>query len=129
MIQVYDVLDHRVIDGDTVEVTLQLPFRIQVKYGCRIEGIDCPERHTDEGALLTYFLAEYLAEKELKARYIRDGKYSNRFVGDILFDDGKRLSHFLLTNNLAIPWPPKTPKPTWDDECLTKFNEGIQLLL
>jgi micrococcal nuclease len=42
----------RVIDGDSVEVVLDLGFNIFYKVSIRIEGIDTPEKNTPEGKLV-----------------------------------------------------------------------------
>ena len=42
----------RVIDGDTVEVVLDLGFNIFYKVSVRIDGIDTPEKNTPEGKLV-----------------------------------------------------------------------------
>jgi len=40
----YDATLVRVVDGDTVDLEVDLGFRISARIRCRLKGVDCPER-------------------------------------------------------------------------------------
>jgi len=72
----------RVIDGDTIDVTVDLGFHVQIRERLRLYGINAPEvRGVDRpaGLAATAWLKEYLTEldNEITIRTIRDrkGKY------------------------------------------------------
>ena len=51
---------NKVIDGDTVNLTIDLGFRMTMTANCRLAGINAPELNTEEGkaskVALTYML-------------------------------------------------------------------------
>lgn len=47
----------RIIDGDTVEVRLDVGYGFEIHDKARIYGINAPERYTPEGPVATSFLA------------------------------------------------------------------------
>ncbi len=52
----------RVVDGDTVDLTLDLGFYLHGAYRFRLLGIDAPERGTPGAAEATAYAREWLAE-------------------------------------------------------------------
>ena len=77
----------RVIDGDTVDVILDLGFGLFKKERCRLQGIDTPEKRTrnDKEKRLGYDATEYVEKwfanedgkfkDEIVVRTSKDGKY------------------------------------------------------
>ena len=57
---------NRVVDGDTVNLTIDLGFRLSYTSNCRLAGINAPELSTDEGkkskAELSLYLKEWLTQ-------------------------------------------------------------------
>jgi len=101
----YKVLSHRVIDGDTIEVDLELPFGIRIHSNCRLRGIDAPERHNPSGKRLKEYLTYFLEDKELVCLYIKDDKFGGRFVGDLIFgEEDTLLTEYLLEQRLVKPY-------------------------
>jgi micrococcal nuclease len=45
----YKAKINRVVDGDTVNLTIDLGFRLNYTCNCRLAGINAPEMSTDEG--------------------------------------------------------------------------------
>lgn len=45
----YKATVNRVIDGDTVNLTIDLGFRLTYTANCRLEGINAPELNTEDG--------------------------------------------------------------------------------
>jgi micrococcal nuclease len=45
----YKATLNRVVDGDTVNLTIDLGFRLSYTANCRLAGINAPELNTDEG--------------------------------------------------------------------------------
>ena len=77
----------KVVDGDTVDVIIDLGFGLSKKERCRIAGIDTPEKRTRDlkekkyGIEATNFMTELLDKAEnLIVRTEKDGKYG-RMLG------------------------------------------------
>lgn len=110
--RIHEVL--RVVDGDTIDVAVDLGFDVLKKVRIRLSGIDCPETKNMkeyEGTCLkqigddaTAFVEQRLSLcNELIFNSLEfDGKYG-RSVGDIMMD-GISLSKTLIGCDLAIPY-------------------------
>lgn len=51
---------NRVVDGDTVNLTIDLGFRLTYTANCRLAGINAPEMNTPEGKASKEWLSGYL---------------------------------------------------------------------
>jgi micrococcal nuclease len=56
----YQAALHRVVDGDTVDLQVDLGFGIVIQLRFRLAGINAPERNTKEGQLATANLSRLL---------------------------------------------------------------------
>lgn len=45
----YTAVVNKIIDGDTVNLTIDLGFRLSLTANCRLAGINAPEMNTEEG--------------------------------------------------------------------------------
>ena len=50
----------RVVDGDTLDVSIDLGFNIFHKLRIRLKGVDCPELRTEEGKAAKAFVETWL---------------------------------------------------------------------
>ena len=80
----------RVIDGDTLEVRLDLGFKIQHTTTLRLAGLNAPEMRTDEGHAAKAWLTAELSEKKIFVETIKDKKEKyGRYLAKIdAQDDG-----------------------------------------
>jgi endonuclease YncB( thermonuclease family) len=56
----YKAKINRVVDGDTVNLTIDLGFRLTYTANCRLAGINAPEMNTAEGKASKEWLSGYL---------------------------------------------------------------------
>ena len=99
----------RVVDGDTIDVTIDLGFRLYHKIRVRLAGIDTPEVRTKDGVYLEEKAAGIRAKSHLvecieKATEItlqteKTGKYG-RYLG-VVYADGSNLNQILLDEGYA----------------------------
>lgn len=115
---------NRVIDGDTVVLTIDLGFRIRHDVTVRLLGVDCPELVTPAGkqardAAAAWFAAHRHAADGLTARTHRHAtdKYG-RYLAEIVCPvDGADLVADLVaaghvkTTAPALPAPPRPSQP------------------
>ena len=102
----------RVVDGDTIDVTLDLGFDILFKSRVRLYGIDTPESRTrdlDEkarGKLATKFLQDAIntAEQVVIRTELKDsrGKFG-RVLGTVVCD-GKDINEAMVENFMAAKY-------------------------
>ncbi len=102
----------RVVDGDTVDVDIDLGFGVWMhKERVRIMGIDTPESRTRDLTEKAFGLAakEFVklmmpigSMQMIKTDKAKTGKFG-RVLGDFLFDE-KRLTEIMIEENHAVPY-------------------------
>lgn len=106
----------RVVDGDTVDVDLDLGFGIWLRNErVRIMGIDTPESRTTDEVEKVFGLAAKARLKELlgeiatlKTQVAKDGtdmkgKFG-RILGDFVASDGRMVSEILIEEGHCVPY-------------------------
>ncbi len=100
----------RIVDGDTVDVIIDLGFSIHYSTRVRLYGIDTPESRTrdkDEkvrGFLSKYYLTDWLEKGDVIIRTHRDkkGKFG-RVLGEMVVD-GKNINLLMVDENHAVKY-------------------------
>ena len=112
----YKVKVVRVIDGDTVDVDIDLGFGIWLrKERVRIMGIDTPESRTRDKVEKKFGLASKAKLKQLlkdgailktqvsKKGEDMKGKFG-RILGDFILDDGRKVTEVLIDEGHAVAY-------------------------
>ena len=112
----YDVTVVKVVDGDTVDVDIDLGFNIQLKdERVRIMGIDTPESRTSDKVEKLFGLAAKerlysLLEKDAKLITTEDrngedmkGKFG-RILGDFRAADGRLVTEIMIEEGHCVPY-------------------------
>ncbi len=95
----------KIIDGDTIDVDLDLGFKIHTKQRLRLYGINTPEirgEEREEGLKSKKFVESHLpVGKEILVKTQKDktGKYG-RYLATIIVD-GVNLNELLIAEGLA----------------------------
>lgn len=135
---VYPLKDntYRVIDGDTVEVLLDMGWWTQKTVNLRLYGIDSPESRTTRApekqaglmvkALVTRWLALRVKQgKWLHATSETKPKYAKRGIGLLYADDQSDcLNYFLISAGVVKSYQGK--KRSWTDEELQDVIQAAQ---
>ena len=107
----YSCRINRVIDGDSVDVCIDLGFDISFTSSVRLYGIDTPESRTRDpeekkcGLLSKKFLEEAVKNgKNIIIRTQKDekGKFG-RVLGSLVID-GININHKMIEENLAVAY-------------------------
>ena len=120
----YSVIEiMRIVDGDTVDVLLDLGFDIHRKERVRILGIDAPEtRTTDENEkkfgteAKAYVVSWFAKHPKITVRTTKDDKYG-RILGEFFDSEGRNLSHSIVEDGYA-----------WEYDGTTKVKDYALLL-
>ena len=112
----YNVKVVKVIDGDTVDVDIDLGFGVWIhKERVRLYGIDTPESRTRDKVEKKFGLAAKARLKELlgatpilktqvgKGGEDMKGKFG-RILGDFLTEDGKKCGELLIKEGHAVKY-------------------------
>jgi len=105
----------KVLDGDTVDIDLDLGFKIVLaNQRVRMAGVDTPESRTSiaEEKVRGQLSKKKLAEKlpigswqiiETQKPDSNDDKFG-RILGVFILEDGTRVNDWLIQNNYAVPY-------------------------
>jgi len=83
----YKAYIERVVDGDTIRVTIDLGFKVLHKEILRLKGIDAPENGTDAGKKSAKALTEILKDVPFVVLKTMKIDIYGRYVADVFFDD------------------------------------------
>jgi len=112
----------RVIDGDTIDVSIDLGFSISVKQRVRLSRINTPETRTKDllekaaGKAATEFISWFLAENNnnliIQTTVDKRGKFG-RVLGEV-FANGHNVNDLMLSKGHAVPYGEVyvAPEPT-----------------
>lgn len=106
----YNATVTSVVDGDTVDATVDLGFYTQATIRFRLNGLDTPETNSPDPAereramLAKRFTSDHLFGKTVMIRSHKSDKYG-RWLADIYTDEGN-ISHnaHLINHGLAKPY-------------------------
>lgn len=108
----YQVIIKRVVDGDTVDIDIDLGFGVMLKdERVRIMGIDTPESRTSDKVEKVFGLAAKNRLKELMGKtailvckeYDARGKFG-RVLGDFTTADGRLVTDILVEEGHAVAY-------------------------
>lgn len=92
-----------VVDGDTVDLKVDLGFYTFIQDRFRLARINCPELSTSEGKEAAKYTLQYLgAEVTIKTTKNPKDKYG-RYIADI-YINGVCLNDALVENGHAVPY-------------------------
>ncbi|VFM96173.1 MAG: micrococcal nuclease [Candidatus Kentron sp. G] len=92
----------RVVDGDTVDLVVDLGFRIRIDVRVRLAGIDAPERYTEDGKKATARV-KALAPAIVSVSTSKTGKYG-RWLATLYDEDGRDINALLVEEGHARLW-------------------------
>ena len=100
----------RVVDGDTVDVDIDLGFGVWMrKQRIRMYGIDTPESRTSDpiekvyGKAATAFLVKWTNAGDLTLKTFKDGKGKyGRILGELWYGGEHNINQLLVDNHHAV---------------------------
>lgn len=102
------------LDGDTVDVQIDLGFCVKVEQRVRVRGINAPEKNTPEGQCARNHAAQLaLPGEKLLVRSHKQGggdKYG-RWLADIQLRDGRDFATEMVNAGHAKCWDGQGAKP------------------
>ena len=117
---VYNAILERVIDGDTIDVTLDLGFNVFLKkQRCRLAGIDTPESRTRDLADKTLGLEAKarlteLCGERLKIKSLGRGKFG-RILAIPYTNDNEDICQILIQEGHAVEYWGGKKTRVWGD--------------
>lgn len=99
----YKAKCYNVVDGDTIDITIDLGFKISINARVRLQGVDTPERGQYGYDQAKRFVSEHVYGKELLIRTTKVSKFGY-YLAEVILPDNKILNQELITAGLAKPY-------------------------
>ena len=114
----------RVIDGDTVDVDIDLGFDVWLRnQRIRLYGIDTPESRTSDddekiyGLLAKDFLTKWTNAGDLTLKTYKDdarGKFG-RILGELWYGKDHNINQLLVDNHHAVRYHGQSKEEIWEE--------------
>lgn len=129
----YYVNTFRVIDGDTLEATLDLGFHLAWDFNVRLNGLDAPEVHgptRSVGLLVGAVVQKWMTDAgtDIRIQSVSVDEKYGRLLGVIYSQANESLNQYLLDNSLALPYDGKTKK-IWTQSELDLCAANAKMIL
>ncbi len=108
----------RVVDGDTVDIHIDLGFTITTKQRVRLSGLNAPEHNTEAGQKTIAYVKEWFDGHDhefiVRSRKPGGGDKYGRYLAIILDTKGTSLNGDLCKSGHAVLWDGSGEKPSAD---------------
>lgn len=113
MAYTYRGVVNRVVDGDTVDIDIDLGFGIWIhRQSFRLLGINAREHSMSGGPEATANLSALLAvNSEVVVASVKPDKFGGRYDAHVSLPDGRDLSALLVKDGWAAAWSGAGTKP------------------
>ena len=116
----------KVIDGDTVDLEIDLGFKVSFKTRVRLIGVDTPEKWFPYGKVVKEYLRQELEGKEIYLDVTKKDKYG-RYLVTIYKNIGDTLSinNLLINQNMAKAYHGASRDDLWTEEELNQTSHPL----
>lgn len=118
----------KVVDGDTVDVFIDLGFSVWHKERIRLAGIDTAEKNTPLGKALKQFLVANIEGKIIRLQVSKPDKYGRYLGVAFLKDSSISINDQLIKANLAKQYGGDSKIGLWTPEELAKSTIDLKLI-
>jgi len=103
----------KVVDGDTIDIAIDLGFSLHYKTRVRLAGIDTAEKNTNLGKQTKEYVKTTLEGKSFKIKTTKPDKYG-RILGELFLPDNTSFNKALIEKGLAKSYDGGT-KTVWTE--------------
>jgi micrococcal nuclease len=98
----YKAVVKKVVDGDTVDVTIDLGFNVQYTERVRLARINAPEMSTEAGKVVKTFMVDTLEGRNVTIKTEKNtfDKYG-RWIAEVYYNE-QSINQLLLDKNMAV---------------------------
>lgn len=121
----YNAIVDNVVDGDTVDLSIDLGFDIWHKSRVRLLGIDTPEKWFNYGKVVKEYVKEKLESKPVQITSTKPDKYG-RYLVDIYVEGlEESFNQHLIDEGMAKSYHGAARGSLWTDEELSKQDHEL----
>ena len=124
----------RVVDGDTVDIDIDLGFGVWLrKQRIRMYGIDTPESRTSDDVEKIYglaakeFLVEWTNSGDLSLKTFKDGKGKyGRILGEVWYGGEHNINQLLIDNHHAVKYHGQSKEEIAEEHLANRQKLGLE---
>ena len=116
----------KVVDGDTVDVFIDLGFNVWHKERIRLVGVDTAEKNTEFGKATKKLLIDTIEGKKVRLQVSKPDKYG-RYLGVIFLNDTESINDQMIRYGIAKPYRGDSKTNLWSKEELSKSEISVIL--
>lgn len=123
----YKAFVENVVDGDTVDLKIDLGFDIWHNIRVRLIGIDTPEKWFDYGKVVKSYVTEKLQGKDVTIQTEKADKYGRYLVEVFTSDIEGSFNQHLIDVGMAKSYGGASRAGIWTDEELAQTSHKLLL--
>jgi micrococcal nuclease len=122
----YEAQVLRVIDGDTVDLFIDLGFKVGFNSRVRLIGIDTPEKWHPYGKVVKAYLEDLMEGKKIFLDVTKKDKYG-RYLGVLYLNknDEQSINDHLIEINMAKAYHGASRADIWTEEELAQTSHNM----
>jgi micrococcal nuclease len=117
----------KVVDGDTVDVFIDLGFSVWHKERIRLSGVDTAEKNTEFGKATKKLLIDTLEGKLVKLEVSKPDKYG-RYLGKVYLNSDESINDQMLRHGIAKSYGGDSKVGLWSETELAKTTIDVKLV-
>lgn len=121
----YNAIVDYVVDGDTVDLSIDLGFDIWHKTRVRLLGLDTPEKWHPYGKVVKQYVIEQLQGKAVQIVSTKQDKYGRYLVQIYLQKMEGTFNRHLVENNMAKAYFGASRGNLWTEEELAQTSHDL----
>lgn len=121
----YKAFVENVVDGDTVDLKIDLGFDIWHNIRVRLIGIDTPEKWFDYGKVVKSYVTEKLQGKDVTIQTEKADKYGRYLVEVFTSDIEGSFNQHLVDVGMAKSYAGASRAGIWADEELAQLSHVL----
>jgi len=116
----------KVIDGDTLDLFIDLGFKVGFNTRIRLIGIDTPEKNFPYGKVVKDYLTNLLEGNKVYLDVTKKDKYG-RYLGMVYLNESDNLSvnELLINENMAKAYHGASRADIWTEEELAQTTHRL----
>jgi micrococcal nuclease len=122
----YNAIVDNVVDGDTIDISIDLGFDIWHKARVRLLGIDTPEKWYDYGKVVKAYVEEKLLLQPIQISSTKPDKYG-RYLTEVYGIEGIEgsFNQHLIDQNMAKSYHGAARGSLWRDDELAQRDHAL----
>lgn len=121
----YRAVVENVVDGDTVDLSIDLGFDVWFKARVRLNNIDTPEKWFEYGKVVKRYVQQSLQGKEVTLTSTKQDKYGRYLVEIFLSGFRDSFNQHLIDHNMAKAYGGASRGGLWTDEELAQTTHYL----